>query len=70
MCVNEREQSLPFYNISSKRQGFVRAQGGRGKHNKICLRLSANRIVCTSGRREDGEKSKQKCHNKIALFGD
>jgi len=50
--------------------GIGARTGRAGKHNKICLRLSANRIVCTSGRREDGEKSKQKCHNKIALFGD
>ena len=28
-----REQSPPFYNISSKRRGFVRAQGGRGAHH-------------------------------------
>ncbi len=48
----------------------MRALGGRGKHNTNRLRLSANRIVCALGRREDIEKSKQKCHNEIALFGD
>jgi len=35
-----REQSPPFYNISLKRRGFVRAQGGRGKHIQICLCLA------------------------------
>ena len=37
----------------------MRAQGGRGKHNKICLRPSADRIVLRLGRREGGEKSNQ-----------
>lgn len=39
-----REESPSFYTISSKRRGFVRAQGGRGKQNKIYLCLSTIRF--------------------------
>jgi hypothetical protein len=54
------EQSPPFYNISSKRWGFVRALGGRASTIRFDA-LLRNRIGSASSRRKDGEKSKQKC---------